>query len=144
MRLIKILIAVGLVCFSLGLIYYMQKKITRFDLPKGELKIGSGAFMGCKALREITIPSGWVEDYAFDGCSSLSTVTLSEGIGCIGEYAFSDCTSLTSIVFPKDTARINEYVFSGCEALCEVTLPKDATIEEYAFDDEDEITFYYV
>ena len=38
MRLIKILIAVGLVCFSLGLIYYMQKKITRFDLPKGELK----------------------------------------------------------------------------------------------------------
>ena len=38
MRLIKILIAVGLVCFCLGLIYYMQKKVTRFDLPKGELK----------------------------------------------------------------------------------------------------------
>ena len=38
MRLIKILISVGLVCFCLGLIYYMQKKVTRFDLPKGELK----------------------------------------------------------------------------------------------------------
>lgn len=38
MRLIKILIAVALVCFCLGLIYYMQKKVTRFDLPKGELK----------------------------------------------------------------------------------------------------------
>ena len=38
-RLIKILLAASLMCFLLGLTYsHMQKKVTRFDLPDGELK----------------------------------------------------------------------------------------------------------
>ena len=35
-----------------------------------------------------------IEEYAFYGCTSLSSVTLPEGLTTVGEYAFYGCTSL--------------------------------------------------
>lgn len=38
-RLIKIIISVTLLCVVIGLVYrHIEKKVTRFDLPEGELK----------------------------------------------------------------------------------------------------------
>lgn len=42
---------------------------------------------------------GYVTSHAFDGCSSLNTVTLSDKITTLSTYCFSGCTSLTAIDF---------------------------------------------
>jgi hypothetical protein len=34
---------------------------------------------------------------AFEGCSSLTSVTIPDSVTMIGSYAFSDCGSLTSV-----------------------------------------------
>ena len=38
-------------------------------------------------------------DYAFDGCSGLTSVTIPGGVTSIGDWAFSDCWSLTDMTY---------------------------------------------
>ena len=61
--------------------------------------IGNGAFAGCSSLTSITIPDGvtYIGNGAFAGCSSLTSITIPDGVTYIGEGAFSDCSSLESI-----------------------------------------------
>ena len=54
-------------------------------------------------------------DRAFEGCSSLVSVTLPEGITTIGYRAFRDCVSLTGdLVIPNSVTIIDDAAFSGC------------------------------
>lgn len=38
-------------------------------------------------------------EYAFFGCTSLTSVTIPDSVTSIGRYAFEDCTNLTSIKY---------------------------------------------
>ena len=55
--------------------------------------IGSAAFSGCSSLTSITIPEGVtsIEERAFFGCSSLTSITIPERVTSIEEYAFYCC-----------------------------------------------------
>ena len=57
-----------------------------FDAPK--VKIGSGVFEGCSQLLSISINAAVIPAYAFDGCTSLESVTLGKDVAVIGEFAF--------------------------------------------------------
>ena len=52
-----------------------------------------------------------IGDFAFSGCTSMTSVTIPNGVTTIGERAFSDCLLLTSISFPKSVTRISEQAF---------------------------------
>ncbi|MCD8160222.1 MAG: leucine-rich repeat domain-containing protein, partial [Clostridiales bacterium] len=41
-----------------------------------------------------------IGDSAFEKQTSLTSVTLSEGIVSVGQCAFADCTGLTSVTLP--------------------------------------------
>ena len=58
--------------------------------------IGFSAFEGCTSLSSVTFPEGLTEirGGAFYGCTSLSSVTLPEGLTVIGGAAFMGCTIL--------------------------------------------------
>ncbi len=47
-----------------------------------------------------------IGDYAFEDCSSLTSVEIPEGITSIGDYAFEDCVSLISIEIPDGVMSI--------------------------------------
>ena len=47
-------------------------------------------------------------------CSSLTSVTIPEGVTSIGSGAFGSSTSLTTITLPKSLNSISSYVFSNC------------------------------
>ncbi|EJK55806.1 hypothetical protein THAOC_24420, partial [Thalassiosira oceanica] len=95
----------------------------RFD--EGALQIiGGGAFCGCKALQQETIPPSVITlgDEAFWGCRNLSIVQFSEGLDIIGEYAFYECTALRSVTVPLSVTKLGIFAFRGCTNLTEVIL----------------------
>ncbi len=61
--------------------------------------------------------------YAFDGCTSLTSVYIPEGVTRIGEAAFVDCSGLTSIVIPNSVTVIENHAFEGCTGLMDTELP---------------------
>ena len=75
-----------------------------------------------------------IGDYAFYGCTSLTSITIPEIVTSIGEHAFWGCTGLISITIPEDVISIGESAFNGCTGLTSVTIPKNVTsIGAYAF-----------
>ena len=96
-------------------------------------KIGDYAFFGCSRLTSLTLPSGVTEigDYAFCG-SGLTSLTLPSGVTEIGSSAFSGCSGLTSIyVYAEKLPNMGNDVFDGCDAKkCTVYVPK-GTYDDY-------------
>ena len=52
-----------------------------------------------------------IGDYAFYGCSGLTSVTIPESVTSIGDYAFRGCSGLTSIEIPNSVTKIGDYTF---------------------------------
>jgi len=57
------------------------------------------------SITAVTIPEGVTDigSYAFSVCNGLTSVSIPEGVTSIGERAFSDCTGLTSITCGAET-----------------------------------------
>ncbi len=99
-------------------------------------KIGDYAFFGCSRLTSLTLPSGVTEIgyYAFFGCSGLTSLTLPSGVTKIGFSAFSGCSGLTSLTLPSGVTWIDSSAFDGCSGLTSIILPSGVTeIGGYAF-----------
>ena len=86
--------------------------------------IGVRAFDGCSSLTSVTIPESVtsIGDYAFRGCSSLTSITLPENsqLTSIGSSAFYNCSSLTSIIIPEGVTSIGGSAFGGCSSLTSI------------------------
>ena len=90
-------------------------------------KLGDYAFYGCSGLTSLTISSGVtsIGIGAFDGCSNLTSLTIPSSVILIDYFAFSGCSGLTSIyVYPEKIPKLGGYVFDGCDAKnCTVYVP---------------------
>ena len=99
-------------------------------------KLGDWAFYGCSGLTSLTIPSGVtsIGDKAFKGCSRLTSLTIPSSVTSIGDWAFGYCSELTSLPIPSSVTSIGNYAFYGCSGLTSLTLPSGVTsIGNYAF-----------
>ena len=63
-----------------------------------------------------------IGDYAFYGCLSLASITLSEGVTSLGHSCFVVCTSLTSITLPESVTSLGEDCFADCSSLTLATV----------------------
>ena len=74
--------------------------------------------------------------YAFQGCTSITSVTIGDNVTSIGEEAFRDCSSLTSIVISNSVTSIGDRVFCGCSLLESIIIGNSVvSIGDYAFRD---------
>ena len=91
--------------------------------------IGNYAFEGCTSLTSITIPDSVtsIGSYTFSGCDSLTSVTIGNGVTSIGGSAFYSCDSLTSITIGNGVTSIGSYAFAHCDSLTSVTIPDSVT-----------------
>ncbi len=96
--------------------------IKKVIIQEGITSIGNGAFYGCEALKDITIPKRVrsIEDKAFAG-TALIDVTLPRGVKRIGEWTFAACTKLKSITLPESLTHVENYAFWNCTSLISVT-----------------------
>ena len=57
----------------------------------------------------------WIDLYAFDGCTNLKNVTLSDKLDTIRGWAFKDCTAIKRIEIPASCWFIGYHAFEGWE-----------------------------
>ena len=90
--------------------------------------IGDYAFYGCSSLTSITIPNSVtsIGYNAFSGCSSLTSVTIPNSMTSIGWKAFNGCSGLTSVTIPNSVTSIGDDAFFGC-SLTSITIPNSVT-----------------
>ena len=104
-------------------------------IPNSVTSIGEFAFYGCSSLTSVTIPDGVtsIEDKAFGNCSGLTSITIPNSVTSIGEFAFYDCSGLTSVTIPNSVTSIGASAFR-VSGLTSVTIPNSITsIENDAF-----------
>ncbi|MDR1120359.1 MAG: leucine-rich repeat protein [Dysgonamonadaceae bacterium] len=76
-----------------------------------------------------------ISNGAFEDCSSLTAITVSNSVTAIGEDAFMNCSSLTSLTIPKSVTKIGAMAFYGCSSLTSLTIPDSiTTIGDGAFE----------
>ncbi|MBR1457665.1 MAG: leucine-rich repeat protein [Oscillospiraceae bacterium] len=95
----------------------------------GWTEIPEWAFRQCDGLESVIIPDSItsIGMYAFESCSNLTSVAISEGITSIPSGLFADCSSLESIEIPKSVNRIGSYAFSSCSNLGSIVIPEGIT-----------------
>ncbi len=64
-----------------------------------------------------------INNFAFQNCNSLKSVSIPCGIVSIGSSLFQDCINLTSVEIENGIKEIGESMFSGCEKLEAVVIP---------------------
>lgn len=122
-------------------------------LPKSLVRIGVGAFYGCKSLKKINLEyAKFINGSAFQGCAleeidlssvvsigtytfannNLNYIVLPESSQSLGNGAFANNTYLNSVEFKASKIKIGSAVFAGCGNLTSVDI-NAAVISSYAF-----------
>ncbi len=104
--------------------------------------INDSAFDGCSSLKSIMIPNSvyYIGAEAFSGCTSLIDVTFEENsiVETWGSMIFSGCTALESIEIPKNVQVLDQGTFGNCTSLKSIVFEEDSkisTINSLAFQD---------
>jgi len=98
--------------------------------------IGNNAFANLTSLTSVTIPNGVtnIGSGAFSTCYGLTNVTIPNSVISMGDNAFYGCFSLKGLAIPNSVTSIGSGAFSYCAGLTSITIPASVTsIGQQAF-----------
>lgn len=109
---------------KLGNNMFRDLKLGSFKAPRTATDMGSSVFQGCSTLSDVTLYEGLtnIGNDAFNGCA-IGSMTVPSGVTEIGSYAFSGCTRLQEISLPDGLTDIGSYAFQNCQ-ISEITIPE--------------------
>ena len=75
-----------------------------------------------------------IDEYTFQNCNNLISITIPFGVTDINYYAFAWCGNLTNVTIPNSVTSIGDSAFWGCRKLISINIPKSVTeVSYYAF-----------
>lgn len=114
------------------------RALTSIVIPDNVTTIGYAAFHNCSALKTAVIGSSvatwnktpYRNDYhdrlivncSFEGCTSLTELTVKHGAKMIGSYAFYNCAGIIKADLPASVTNVEEYAFFSCTSLKEAAI----------------------
>lgn len=111
-----------------------------------DIFVNGSLYYDGEPLTELIIPDGVtvIEDYAFTGCETLQSVTISDSVETIGEYAFYN-VNINRVTIGSGVKEILDQAFYGCnirEIYNYSALNITAGSEEYGGIAEDALCVY--
>ena len=126
--------------------YPAKNENESYDIPESVTKICSGAFIGCKSIRNVNIPDSvteiesgvfretyfsnmeywedpealYIDNHLIWAVPNSSTYTVKEGTKTIAANAF--LTSVSTIIIPDSVVSIGNRAFYNCEFLTSITI----------------------
>ena len=87
--------------------------------------IGQDAFNGCNSLTSVSIPNTitTIGPSAFQGCTSLKSIRIPNSVISIEGKAFSTCAALASLDLGASVQSIGKNAFSDCYGLTQLYIP---------------------
>ncbi len=124
--------------------YITQPSVTviaDFNGESYDVTVSEDVFKNNTALTALTIEGSdtskcSIEDNAFSGCTSLTTVNIGNRETTVGSSAFSGCTALTDLKIESGAKKkeFGQSCFSGCTELTALAIPDSpVTFGDYAF-----------
>ena len=106
--------------------YHAREGITKLVVESGVTTIGSYAFYGFSSLTEVSLPEGltMICMEAFEAAVSLEKVTIPSSVSQVGDLAFNGCSALSEVTFLRRTPPIIGFnAFSDCANLQTINVP---------------------
>ena len=115
---------------TIGSYAFLFSSIETIDLSNGNslVTIGEGAFQGVTTLTSISIPNSVtsIGDSAFRSTTSLTSISIPNSVTTIGDLAFQE-SGLTSIVIPNSITSIGTSAFRSTTSLTSISIPNSVT-----------------
>lgn len=91
---------------------------------KQVVAVAEEAFAGNSTITKVTLPEGLrtIGNKAFYKCENLMQINLPQSLTAIGEMAFCNCYLLQAVVIPKNVQTIGAAAFSNCSRLASFTV----------------------
>ena len=102
-------------------------KLSILDLSDAKIVEGGSAYYSDRDDGFICTSNDKLGDYAFYGCSGLTSLTLPSSVTEIGEHAFLNCRGLTNFTIPSGVTKIGAGAFFCCYGLISLTIPSGVT-----------------
>ena len=118
--------------------------LTSVDFGTGWKEIGTNAFFGCSALKDIVLPEGveYIRNGAFNG-AAIEAIHLPNTLKVIEKDAFV-CENLKTITIPASVVKIEAFAFQNNKALTDVyVLGTNTKAENQAFYQYASASFIY-
>lgn len=121
--------------------YTNGQGVIEFDGPV--TSIGLAAFDGCSTLKTVTLPGSVtsIGDEAFWNCTKMTSINIPNSVTSIGSGAFWSCEKLQSIIMPDSVTSVGDEAFSYCHDLSTLVISSSLTmIDINTFDDCSSLT----
>lgn len=117
---------------------FQRQKISSFDELRfftSLTSIPENAFEGCQSLKSITIPEGVsrIGSGAFRNCLSLESISIPSSVTEIQSYALENCSSLEELALPEALENLGDYALSGLSSVKSIDLPENMSVGQGVF-----------
>ena len=105
--------------------FYNLSGCTSITIPPSVTDFGNHAFSGASGLNSVTIDyasNATLKSGQFNGCKSITSLTIGSHPTSIGNRMFDNCTKLTTLVIPSNISSIGSYAFYNCSGLTSITV----------------------